>query len=108
MTCIKSSPDLLKFYRAWLEWALGDNHEHVACGGAFTPKFGLCTNVIRFGRKVDNMYIYNELHTQFEEAGLDPCYPFGEEEYEYAVDTYAQHENYARLQWVRDRIKDGS
>ena len=107
MTCIKSSPDLLKFYRAWLEWALGDNHEHVE-GNDFTPRFGLCANADRFRRKVGSMYITNELHTQFEEAGLDPCYPFGEREYECALYTYAQHENYARLKWVRDRIEDGS
>lgn len=108
----KSSPELLQFYLEWLVWAesgdeiLFDNHD------VFGARFGLCMNLMDWlNINVDEdsdirQEVANELAQQFVDAGLDPGYPFGYDDYQYEQSSGTMHLNAARLAWVKARIKD--
>lgn len=71
----------------------------------FNKKRGLCGNASTMYK--DNATIecdvLVEMRMQFERAGLDPRYPFGEHEYLHRKNYRSMHECPKRLQWVYKR-----
>lgn len=107
----KSTPVLLQFYKDWLKAAEApdaDSDEHpIFCNG-----MGLCGNLEVW---CDEYYddedaeanaAYCRMKEQFEEAGLNSIYPFGERAYDIAAFNDSQHKNEDRLAWVKARIAD--
>lgn len=88
---IKSSPQLLAFYKWWLENKDKTESLHYR---------GLCTTAIVDFPEGSPKLKY-ELGDQFEVAGLDKWYPFGYDNY---YDT--MHLDPLRIAWVEARIKD--
>lgn len=106
-----STPELLQFYKDWLEAAEApdaDSDEHFI----FRNGMGLCGNLEMWcDEHYDEESIvannaYCRMKEQFEEAGLDSVYPFGERAYDRAAFTDTQHKNEDRQAWVRARIAD--
>lgn len=65
----------------------------------FSRASGLCTNLFVFTKNRD---AYMEMESQFNDAGLDPNYPFGsEDDYMGRSAARQQHLNLARIKWVK-------
>ena len=93
---IKSSPELLAFYRWWLE-----NKDEVNA----LKMYGLCSSTMEDYPEGDcNLQI--ELTAQFVEAGLNYNYPFGHENYLMRQSCDTMHLDPLRIAWVEARIKD--
>lgn len=107
---IKSSPTLHAMYVDWLAWAEAcAPSEPSPLGFGYYPSLGLCYAARCFADNcwgvIDVLEEY-EMRGQFVAAGLDPVYPFGEEEFHHRSGG-TQHEDPNRLAWVRARIADG-
>lgn len=114
---IRSSKQLYQFYKAYLAWV-----EAPVMTEEFSPRMGLCNNLfdwVTLKRDISFMpgKLSEELHEQFEVAGLDSLLPFNQvandaiESLNKYLSEAAQekaHTNAARIQWVRDRIKDSA
>ena len=106
-----STKPLLQFYKDWLAAAEApdadsDNH-HI-----FFNTMGLCGNLEMW---LEEHYGYDDpvfqaafrrMEWQFQSAGLDNTYPFGEAEYSRGAYHDAQHKDKKRLAWVKARIAD--
>lgn len=95
---------LLNFYKAYNQWIGSDAPE----GEPFSRKRGLCWNLIYiYGDDFDNLY--EEMYSQFENAGLDVVTPFDNSNYAYMKSSKnsACHLNEKRVQWVKDKLKEG-
>lgn len=96
---IKSSPDLLAFYKAWLAWAEKDApHLNV-----FSQSHGLCSNLDLF---CEHSGPIDEMNVQFTSAGLDNFHPFGYYDYVHHRICATMHLDPNRLAWVKARIAD--
>lgn len=93
---IKSSPELLKFYKKYLRIV---SRKWLPIPAKYKYK-GLCLLAQRSS--------WDEMRDQFIAAGLNGTYPFGSDEYHDRMITYSQHKSPARIKWVKDRIADGS
>lgn len=72
----------------------------------FNNKRGLCGNLsTMFGHGAD-VDINTEMMRQFEQAGLDLRYPFGQHEYQHRKDQRSMHECPKRLQWAFDHARN--
>lgn len=107
----KSTPELLQFYKDWLEAAQApdaDKDDHLI----FRNGMGLCGNLEmwceeHYGEEdAEANAAYCCMKEQFEEAGLSSIYPFGERDYDVAAFHDTQHKNPKRLAWVKARIAD--
>ena len=102
--------DLLRaFLTEWLRWAEDgeekDAEEVHPTMGNSPAHYGLCANwscYVDTVCRLDGQR--NELGKLFEASGLDPNYPFGQEEYEKYSDADAQHEDPSRLAWVKEQL----
>nr|DAY73883.1 MAG TPA: hypothetical protein [Caudoviricetes sp.] len=107
----RSTPALLQFYKDWLEAAEApdaDSDNHLI----FRNGMGLCGNLEMW---CDEYYdeeasvanaAYCCMKGQFEDAGLNSIYPFGERAYDVAAYHDTQHKDEKRLAWVKARIAD--
>ncbi|MEO9521665.1 MAG: hypothetical protein ABJC88_16810 [Parasphingorhabdus sp.] len=86
------SPELRKELVAWLKWAEGDAVD----GKSYSRYHGLCTAV--------HESVYEELLNLFAKQGLDNSYPFGVKNYERRTINDTQHQDPARLKWVREQL----
>lgn len=102
---IKSSRELLSFYRVWLAWAEADAPEHPQ----FKTDHGMCFCLDRLAtsRAYDYSELVFEMQDQFLAAELDPHYPFGYLAYQYDCENESHHRREERLNWVKARISDG-
>lgn len=114
---IRSSKQLYQFYKAYLAWS-----EATEMTEEFSPRMGLCNNLYDWCMVQKDISfmpgkLSEELHEQFEAAGLDSLLPFNQvandaiESLNKYLSEAAQekaHTNTARIQWVRDRIKDSA
>lgn len=102
---VVSSDELLEFYKAWLEWALGEAKD----GPMFNRTEGLCRAIFGWAkhRPDENLItLLTELKLQFIEMELDSYYPFGKRSYQLRMKKASQHKHEVRLDWVRSRIAD--
>lgn len=107
---VNQSKELTQFYADWYMWATsGAIEPHYA----FRRWHGLCNSVWSWAHAYTNNGIERlrlcsdldyELKTQFEQAGLDYAFPFGERNYNYRRAYENQHECPVRLKWVLDHI----
>lgn len=96
---IKSSPELLQFYKDWYRWAT----KWWVTNLYFSQAAGLCYNLELWSRH-NKSSLSMEMSNQFYKAGLNSCFPFGEINYiEY---RFSQHTSPERLAWVKQRIED--
>lgn len=103
---IPSSYGLLQFYKAYLKWATSFI---VVDNAVFHRESGLCPNLRRFENGHTSWRLYREMKNQFSAAGLSSVYPFGYADYNRRSKMLGSHHRQReRLQWVRDRIADGS
>lgn len=102
---MKSSPQLLNFYREYKKWLdIGAPKD-----GAFYRGSGLCFNLSSFlGKNDPDMKVQFEMKNQFFDAGLNTETPF-----DFDFDEYAHYGskgksylNIYRRGWVEDRIRD--
>ena len=93
---IKSSPQLLAFYRWWLE-----NKDEVQA----LKMCGLCSSAAN-DYPGGGHYLNNELIAQFKKAGLSNGYPFGSENYNTRQSRDTMHLDPLRIAWVKARIAD--
>ena len=93
---IKSSPQLLAFYRWWLE-----NKDEIRALGSL----GLCSTA-RDDYPEGGDALQDELVSQFSEAGLNTDYPFGYENYSTRQRYNTMHLDPLRIAWVEARIAD--
>jgi len=93
------SPELKKALSAWLVWAEkgGEPHEH------FTARGGLCANIDRLS---GSMQLSNELILIFKEEGYHVLTPFGRDNYDRRYHSGTQHQDPARLEWVRSHLEE--
>ena len=92
-----SSPLLYNFYCSWIKWAQEGGDE-------FLTHWGLCNAVVSYCNGSHRGF--DEMQEQFSAAGLNDEYPFGEWEYDYALELDTMHLDENRLKWVEDRIRD--
>lgn len=100
------SPLLKAFYRdyaAWLEAGAPD-------GAPFYRGEGLCVEITRWALSSDNgdytLGLRREMQRQFRSAGLSDTFPFGgANEYAQRHSDETQHENQARIAWVKEHAK---
>lgn len=106
-----STRPLYRFYKEWLEAAEADNaddNDHEI----FRNDIGLCGNLEiwledNYGEDHDTFKTAcKRMRWQFEAAGLDHIYPFGDWEYNQGAWDASQHKDEKRLAWVRARIAD--
>lgn len=106
-----STRELHRFYKEWLaaaEAPNADDNDH----DIFRNGMGLCGNLEMWLEEKfpDDVVLSNNTHKrlrwQFEVAGLDHIYPFGEYEYSDASWSDTHHKDEKRLAWVRARISD--
>lgn len=93
---IKSSPELLAFYRWWIE-----NKDEIRA----LKSFGLCVTAKYYYPEGDYA-LQDELISQFSEAGLNADYPFGHENYAARKCYDTMHLDPLRIAWVEARIAD--
>lgn len=107
----KSTPELLKFYKDWLAAATKDDadlNEHPV----FRNDLGLCGNLEMWCEEdfCEEDPVANKAYlcmlSQFQHAGLNTTYPFGEMEYHKGYWSDDQHKDPKRLAWVEARISD--
>ena len=98
---IRSSSELLAFYRAWLEWA----EQGAPADAMFDRSAGLCASLKVYSGNTRRLG--EELMVQFYSAGLSTLYPFGELAFDRGRRWRSMHADPERVQWVRDRIADG-
>ena len=106
-----STRELHRFYKEWLAAAEApdaDENDHYI----FRNGMGLCGNLEMW---LEENYGEDDhvcrkackrMRWQFEAAGLDHTYPFGDMEYSQAAWDDSQHKDEKRLAWVRARIAD--
>jgi hypothetical protein len=94
--------DLMReFLSAYIAWVDADAPQ----GATFDRSFGLCSNAYRFCLDYYEQ-IQNELAEMFERDGLNTDYPFCDEDgYTESSLAETQHENPARLAWVRKQLE---
>ena len=101
------SERLAKFLAEWLRWV----EEGATEDGSFLRSRGLCSNFDdwMYGRNVsiEDITCENDrLYALFKADGLDGVYPFGGAEAFFdAADSETQHENQARIDWVRSKVE---
>jgi len=93
---IKSSQELLAFYRWWFENK--DKLESLKC-------YGLCYLAVNNYPEGGAM-LGIELIAQFNAAGLDWAYPFGHANYHDRQSRERMHLDPLRIAWVEARIAD--
>lgn len=98
---------LYNFFKDWLKWA-----EQAPVGDCVFPwdsRQGLCrcledwlitTNYNSETKKSTS----NRLKMLFEEDGLDPIYPFGEESFHNGLFLGTQHYDKDRVDWVKEKV----
>lgn len=97
---IKSSPELLQFYKDWYRWAT----KWWVVSFNFTRTSGLCGNLQEWGHK--DFTLRTQMLNQFRKANLNPAYPFGQTEHIKRRHSFSQHKDPKRLAWVKQRIED--
>lgn len=72
----------------------------------FIPSRGLCASISAMFRDDKEMEfkLITEMQKQFDEAGMDHQYPFGEFDYRRRAKRKAMHKCALRLAWVRAQI----
>lgn len=94
---------LLGFYKAYSDWIDAGAPQ----GKPFSRKVGLCSNLLNmYG---DNGIILREMGVEFEDENLEAATPFDQdyEEYIKTCDNSACHLNEKRVQWVKNKLKEG-
>ena len=90
---------LKEFYQAYAAWLDAGAPDFLP----FSRASGLCNNLHSFTKSFN---AYREMESQFDDAGLDPDYPFGgEDDYLGRSAERKQHLNPLRIQWVKDHAK---
>lgn len=100
------SEQLREFLTAWLAWVYLGAPQY----RPFDRRDGLCASAQDWCRangrsKRDGVMLRHEVKNQLQRTGLDPYYPFGEQEYFHGVLLDNNHEDPKRLAWVRDQLK---
>lgn len=105
---MKTSEDLMKFYKKYLAWI----ENGAPYGRPFLPSVGLCANLFdyvhRDGFNPIITTLSDEMHAQFYYKGLSQELPFNENYDAYVLESDADacHLNVDRISWVRDRIAE--
>lgn len=111
-----SSPALLAFYQSWLANCYTEertSHGLCVCLGNFIWDELWDSN---FNEKQEQMFwdtretVFDEMKKQFRCAGLSDYVPFNVDHEDYVQECIHKrvHENRFRVQWVQERIVDGS
>lgn len=95
------SPVLRDFLQAYADWAYGDDPPNPY---DFDQNFGLCIAVISyaFRHDMDPLRLRRELEQSFIADGLDPVYPFGQEDFNKSDDLRTCPK---RRAWVLAKLK---
>lgn len=98
------SEEMREFLQAWLDWAKSGAHE----GAPFFRADGLCLARCVWGKPYcfNNRKLYAELNEMLERDFGTSTYPFGRTAYLSAAHNKTQHEDPARLEWVRKCLKN--
>jgi len=95
------TPALRQFLTDWLAWAEAGAPEHPV----FRRKSGLCMLAQIFWEEQPNSELVDDLQDALEASFGETHYPFGgAHEFHIRMLDHTQHENPARLAWVRQQL----
>ncbi|AXH72680.1 MAG: hypothetical protein [Caudoviricetes sp.] len=100
---MKQSRELTKFYNAYHDWLMNGAPIH----DIFSRCAGLCHNLTLYcvRNKIDKNFS-KQMGKQFEKAGLDKEYPFGEEQYINCFMNDTSHLDPNRIAWVKAHLTE--
>ena len=97
MTKIKQTKRLRKFYKSYYKWIKKGAPE----GRPYSRSSGLCHSCQDV---FESYYAKDEMNTQFNDAGLNSFYPFGEQKYDRAGAKSKMHKDKNRIRWVKAHL----